>query len=62
MYEEIGTRPLEAFTRLRAAAQLVVAGRRAEANEQLAKGLAFYRTVGATRYLREGEILLAKSA
>jgi class 3 adenylate cyclase/tetratricopeptide (TPR) repeat protein len=62
MYTEIGARPLEAFTRLRAAAQLVEVGRRAEADTQLAKALAFYRTVGATRYLREGETLLATSA
>jgi class 3 adenylate cyclase/tetratricopeptide (TPR) repeat protein len=62
MYTEIGARPLEAFTRLRAAEQLVEAGRRREADEQLKKALAFYRTVGATRYLREGETLLAASA
>jgi len=52
----------EAFFRLRAAEQLVGEGRRAEADEQLRRALAFYRAVGATRYVREGEALLAASA
>jgi class 3 adenylate cyclase/tetratricopeptide (TPR) repeat protein len=52
----------EAFFRLRAAEQLVGEGKRAEADEQLRPALAFYRSVGATRYVREGEALLAASA
>ena len=36
--------------------------RRAEADEQLRPALAFYRGLGATRYVREGEALLAASA
>jgi hypothetical protein len=52
----------EAFYRLCAADQLVREGRRAEADEQLQRALAFYRSVGATRYVREGEALLAASA
>jgi hypothetical protein len=52
----------EAFYRLRAAEQLVAEGRRAEADEQLRRALAFWRSVGATRYVREGEALLAASA
>jgi hypothetical protein len=52
----------EAFFRLRAAEQLVDEGRRAEADEQLGRALAFYRSVCATRYVREGEALLAASA
>ena len=52
----------EAFFRLRAAEQLVDEGRRAEADEQLRRALAFYRSVGATRFVREGEALLAASA
>jgi ATP/maltotriose-dependent transcriptional regulator MalT len=52
----------EAFFRLRAAEQFVEEGRRAEADEQLRRALAFYRSVGATRYVREGEALLAASA
>jgi tetratricopeptide (TPR) repeat protein len=52
----------EAFFRLRAAEQFVAEGRRAEADAQLASALAFYRGVGATRYVREGEALLAATA
>jgi tetratricopeptide (TPR) repeat protein len=59
---EIGARPLEAYFRLRLAESLVDEGRRAEADEQLHAALAFYRGVGATRFLREGEALLAASA
>jgi tetratricopeptide (TPR) repeat protein len=59
LYEEIGTRPNEAYTRLRAAAKLAEQGRRAEADEQLQRALAFWRSVGARRYVREGESLFA---
>ena len=58
----IGTRPDEAEARLRAAEELVAQGRRAEADEQLQQALAFYRSVGATRYVRECEALLPASA
>jgi tetratricopeptide (TPR) repeat protein len=58
----MGDRSSEAFARLRAAAQLVGQGRRAEADVQLAAALAFHRSVGAARYVREGERLLAASA
>ena len=61
-YAEMGCPAPEAFFRLRAAEQLVREGRRAEADEQLRPALAFYRGVGATRYVREGEALLAASA
>ncbi len=37
-------------------------GRRAEADEQLQQALDFYRSVGATQYVRECEALLAVSA
>ena len=56
------TPPLEAAVRLRAAEHLHAEGRRAEADVQLQKALAFYRSVGATRYIREGEALLAATA
>jgi class 3 adenylate cyclase/tetratricopeptide (TPR) repeat protein len=52
----------EAYARLRMAERLVTEGRRAEADVQLQRALAFYRSVGATRYIREGEALLAASA
>ncbi len=48
----------EAYARLAAARLLAGKGRRAEADEQLVQALAFYRSVGATRYVREGEALL----
>jgi class 3 adenylate cyclase/tetratricopeptide (TPR) repeat protein len=52
----------EAELRLRAAEALVAAGRRAEADVQLAKALDFFRSVRATRYIREGEALRAATA
>jgi thioredoxin-like negative regulator of GroEL len=54
--------PEEAYARLRAAEQLVSQGRRPEADEQLHRALAFYRSVGASRYVAEGERLLAATA
>ncbi len=62
IYERAGASPLEAYTRLRAAAALVEAGRRSEADAQLHRALAFWRSVGAARYIREGEVLLAATA
>jgi class 3 adenylate cyclase/tetratricopeptide (TPR) repeat protein len=59
IYARTGARPLEAYTRLRAAAELVDAARRTEADAQLHRALAFWRSVDATRYLRDGEALLA---
>ena len=59
---DMGARPDEAFSRLRAAEALAGAGRRAEADIQLERALAFYRSVGATAYIREGEELVAASA
>ena len=54
--------PGEAYARLRAGRQLVDGGRRAEADVELQRALAFWREVGATLYVREGEALLAASA
>ena len=62
LYDQIEAQPDAAFARLQAAKRLVAAGRRAEANAQLSRALAFYRQVGATGYLREGETLLAATA
>lgn len=56
---EIGFRPGEAYTRLRAAESLVREGRSAEAEVELEGALGFYRGVGAIRFVREGEELLA---
>jgi hypothetical protein len=52
----------EATARLLAAEQLAQAGRSAEADVQLQRGLAFFRAVGATKIVRDAEALLAASA
>jgi len=51
-----------AEARLCAAQELIEAGHRAEGEAELQKALAFYREVGATRYVQQGEALLAASA
>ena len=51
LYAEIGSVPYEADARLRS-------GRA----DQVRRALDFYRSVGATRYIREGEALLAATA
>jgi class 3 adenylate cyclase/tetratricopeptide (TPR) repeat protein len=56
---ELEMLPSEAHARLRAAEQLRAEGRHAEADEQLIPALAFFRSVGASRYVRRGEALLA---
>jgi class 3 adenylate cyclase len=61
-YAEIGSLPDEAFARLRAAEQLLAAGRRAEGNTELQRAVAFYRKVRASAHLREAEALLAATA
>ncbi len=52
----------EGYSRMRAAERLVGQGRSTEAEIQLQAMLAIYRPVGATRYIREGEALLALTA
>jgi tetratricopeptide (TPR) repeat protein len=54
-----GSKPHEAEARLRTAEQLLGAGRRAEADEQVRRALDFYRSVGAIAYVSEGKRLLA---
>jgi hypothetical protein len=54
--------PLEAAARRRAAEALFAAGRRAEGEAMLEPALAFWRSVGATAYLHEGEALLAAAS
>jgi hypothetical protein len=58
----VGAAGEEAFVRLRAAESLIEADRRAEADAQLQRALAFYRSMGATAYIREAEALFAASA
>jgi tetratricopeptide (TPR) repeat protein len=61
-FAEIGSLPDEALARLRAAERLVAEGRANSADTQLQQALAFWRDVGATRYIREGEALLAAAS
>ena len=51
IFAEIGDVSLEAFYRLQTGVE-----------QEVRQALAFYRGVAATRYLREGETLLAASA
>ncbi|MBA3332983.1 MAG: hypothetical protein H0U30_03240, partial [Actinobacteria bacterium] len=62
LYAEAGILLFEAEARLRAAEQLLSAGRAAEGEVQLEKALAFYRSVGATLFVERGEALLAHTA
>jgi class 3 adenylate cyclase/tetratricopeptide (TPR) repeat protein len=62
LFDQIGTAPNAALARLRAARALIEAGRRSEGDVELQKALAFWRSVGAKRYVAEGEALLAVSA
>jgi tetratricopeptide (TPR) repeat protein len=52
----------EARARLHAAEELVAQGRRAEADAQLERALAFFGKAGAPRYTRRAESLLVQSA
>jgi class 3 adenylate cyclase/tetratricopeptide (TPR) repeat protein len=61
-YAALGVLPYEAYARLRAAEALIGEGRRAEGDAELERSLAFWRSVGATAYVREGEALMAASA
>jgi hypothetical protein len=61
-YSAIGALPEEADARLRAAEALIREGRRTEADAELKLSLAFWRSVGATAYVREGDALMAASA
>ena len=60
VWEALATsrKTVAARAHLRAAQQLVAQGRRAEADVHLS-GRAFYRSVGATRHVRQAETLLA---
>jgi len=49
---------LEAEARKRAAEELFQQGQADQAEEQLRRALTFYRSVAATRYIREAEELL----
>jgi class 3 adenylate cyclase/tetratricopeptide (TPR) repeat protein len=59
---EMGAVTEEARDRLWLAESLIEQNRRAEADVELQRALAFYRSVGATRYIRQAQALLAASA
>jgi tetratricopeptide (TPR) repeat protein len=59
MCADMGNPTEEAFARMAAGRMLLEQGRRTEAHEQLRRALEFYRSVGATRYIRECETLLS---
>jgi class 3 adenylate cyclase/tetratricopeptide (TPR) repeat protein len=58
-FGEIGSRPDEAFARLRAAKALLDAGRDHEGRGELRRAVAFYGAVDAATYLRETDALAA---
>jgi class 3 adenylate cyclase len=62
LFAACGAPTFEAEARLCAAGDLIGGGQRAEGEAELQKALAFYRNVGATRYIQQGEALLAASA
>jgi len=62
LYEEIGSNADIALAHLRAAEAYVEQGARAEADVHLRAALSFYRSVGATRFVRQASSLLAASA
>jgi class 3 adenylate cyclase/tetratricopeptide (TPR) repeat protein len=57
IYARIGSRPDEAFARLRAAEQLASEEEPARADAQRDTALEFYRSVDAARYVREAQAL-----
>jgi hypothetical protein len=59
IYATIGSRPDEAYARLEAARQLIVAKQAVEANTELAIAFAFYREAGASAHLAQAKQLLA---
>ena len=62
IFRKMGAAANEARCRLWLAEELIRQHRRPEADVELQRALAFYRSVAATRYIREGEVMLAASA
>ena len=60
MLKGLGFLPGEAYARLRVAETLAAEGRNDECDAQLALALPFYRSVGATRFVKMGEELLQR--
>jgi hypothetical protein len=62
LLDELGIVSLSAQARLHAATAFAASGRQAEADAQLRPALEFFRSVGATRYVRQAEALLAAAS
>ncbi|MGH3152956.1 MAG: hypothetical protein ACRDOB_19830 [Streptosporangiaceae bacterium] len=60
--DSMGAARSAALVRLRASQELARTGRRAEADDPLRYALSFFRSVAATRFIRQAEALLAASA
>jgi class 3 adenylate cyclase/tetratricopeptide (TPR) repeat protein len=60
--DTIGEKSMQAEVRLRAARSLLADGRLGEAEAQLERARAFWRSVGATAYLREADEMLAAAS
>jgi class 3 adenylate cyclase/tetratricopeptide (TPR) repeat protein len=60
--DSMGAARSAALARLRAAQELARTGRRAEADDQLRRALSFFRSVAATRFIRQAEALRTASA
>lgn len=58
--EQLGSLPAAAYLRMHAGERLIGEGRDAEARAQLARAIAFWRSVRATRFLRDAEGLVAR--
>jgi tetratricopeptide (TPR) repeat protein len=61
IFDSIGAAVSAAIARLRDAAKLVNTGHRADAHQPLQEALTFFRSVGAKRFIREGEALMNAS-
>jgi tetratricopeptide (TPR) repeat protein len=62
MLDDTGEQPLQTELRVWAARELAAAGRLAEAEAQLERARAFWRSVGAEAYLREADQILAAAS
>jgi len=62
MLDQMGLPQEESVARVRYGEELIKQGRQAEGLEQLERALDFYRSVGATRFIRQAEELIAASA
>ena len=61
VYARLAALPEEAMTRIWAAERLLAEGRRADAEDQLERAVAFWCSVGATRYVARVEALRAQA-